>query len=50
MRVRAWACAAVVCLMAAAYGEDAIFKGGRWKEFVYDKSSRAPVFFSGMSG
>ena len=49
MRVRAWACAAVACLVAAAYGEAAVFKGGRWKEIVYDKPSKAPVFFSGMS-
>ena len=36
-------------VMATAYGEDAIFKGGRWKEIVYDKPSKTPVFFSGMS-
>ena len=36
-------------IAVAACGEDAIFKGGRWKEFVYDKPSKAPVFFSGMS-
>ena len=38
-------CAAVL----AAWGDSPIFKGGRWKEFVYDKPSKAPVFFSGMS-
>ena len=49
MRARAWACTAVACLMTAVYGEEAFFKGGRWKEIVYDKPSQAPVFFSGMS-
>ena len=49
MRARAWVCAAVTCLMSAVYGEDAVFKGGLWKEFNYDKPSTAPVFFSGMS-
>ena len=38
-------CAAVL----AAWGDSPIFKGGRWKEFVYDKPSKTPVFFSGMS-
>ncbi len=38
-----------VNLMAAAYGESAIFKGGLWKEITYDKPSKEPVFFSGMS-
>ena len=36
-------------IAVAACGEDAIFKGGRWQEVVYDKPSKAPVFFSGMS-
>ena len=49
MRARAWACAAVTSLMAAVYGDGAIFKGGLWKEITYDKPSKAPVFFSGVS-
>ena len=28
MRARAWTCAAAACLMAVAYGEEAVFKGG----------------------
>ena len=39
----------IAFVAVAAYGEEAIFKGGRWKEIVYDKPSKAPVFFSGMS-
>ena len=36
-------------IAVAACGDDAVFKGGRWKEVVYDKPSKTPVFFSGMS-
>ena len=39
----------ICCAAAVAYGESDIFKGGRWKELTYDKPSKAPVFFSGMS-
>ena len=32
-----------------ASGGEAVFRGGLWKEFVYDKPSMAPVVFSGLS-
>ena len=33
----------------AAVGAETIFKGGLWKEFVYDKPSKLPVVFGGAS-
>ncbi|MBO7686024.1 MAG: hypothetical protein J6V72_06565 [Kiritimatiellae bacterium] len=39
----------MLALALAAQAESAVFKGGLWKEFNYDKPSTAPVFFSGMS-
>ena len=39
----------VAAFALAACAEPPAFKGGLWKEIVYDKPSDAPVFFSGMS-
>ena len=38
-----------LCATIAAWGETTTFKGGLWKEITYDKPSKTPVFFSGMS-
>ena len=35
--------------MLAARGEASEFNGGLWREFTYDKPSKAPVFFCGSS-
>ena len=39
----------VAAFTLAACAEPPAFKGGLWKEIVYDKPSDAPVVFSGMS-